>query len=661
MKRKELQGYGSMAKSRTYNRRNILIVVTVVIVTALVLFGRLGYLMLVKSEVYAARAQALHERERAIKAERGSIFDAKGVLIATNKPVCTISVIFQQIKEPERVIEVLSKELGLSEAAVRKRVEKKSSIERIKSNVAKEIADKIREYDLDGVMVDEDYKRYYPYNTLASKVIGFTGSDNQGIIGLEVKYDKYLKGIDGTILTLTTAYGVEIENAAEDRIEPQPGNNLYTSLDVNVQLFAEQAALKVMESKNANNVKLIVMNPQNGEIIAMVNVPEFNLNDPYTLIDEVADDYIGQTLTQEQKNNALNGMWRNASISDTYEPGSTFKIITAAAALEEGVVKLTDTFFCPGYKKVEDRIIRCHKVGGHGSQTFIEGIMNSCNPVFMEIGARVGVDKMYDYYKQLGLFKKTGIDLPGEANSIMHKKDIIGAVELATLSFGQSFQITPLQLMTAASAIVNGGTLVTPHVGVEIRSADGTKIRALDYETTDNAISKETSETMKQLLEAVVSDGTGQRAYIPGFRVGGKTATSEKLPRSSNKYISSFIGFAPANDPQIMALVLIDEPTGIYYGGTVAAPVIAELFDNVLPYLGIEKNFTEEEVKEFNIGSFEVPDFVGKTKKEVNELLKIYDFGDLHALGEGDTVKEQFPLPGETVDKDTDIILYYED
>ena len=650
-----------MAKSRTYNRRNILIVVTVVIVTALALFGRLGYLMLVKSEVYAARAQALHERERAIKAERGSIFDANGVLIATNKPVCTISVIFQQIKEPERVIEVLSKELGLSEAAVRKRVEKKSSIERIKSNVAKEIADKIREYDLDGVMVDEDYKRYYPYNTLASKVIGFTGSDNQGIIGLEVKYDKYLKGIDGTILTLTTAYGVEIENAAEDRIEPQPGNNLYTSLDVNVQLFAEQAALKVMESKNANNVKLIVMNPQNGEIIAMVNVPEFNLNDPYTLIKEVADDYIGQTLTQEQKNNALNGMWRNASISDTYEPGSTFKIITAAAALEEGVVKLTDTFFCPGYKKVEDRIIRCHKVGGHGSQTFIEGIMNSCNPVFMEIGARVGVDKMYDYYKQLGLFKKTGIDLPGEANSIMHKKDIIGAVELATLSFGQSFQITPLQLMTAASAIVNGGTLVTPHVGVEIRSADGTKIRALDYETTDNAISKETSETMKQLLEAVVSDGTGQRAYIPGFRVGGKTATSEKLPRSSNKYISSFIGFAPANDPQIMALVLIDEPTGIYYGGTVAAPVIAELFDNILPYLGIEKNFTEEEVKEFNIGSFEVPDFIGKTKKEVNELLKIYDFGDLHALGEGDTVKEQFPLPGETVDKDTDIILYYED
>ncbi|MFT4144894.1 MAG: penicillin-binding transpeptidase domain-containing protein, partial [Mobilitalea sp.] len=443
-----------MAKSRTYNRRNILIVVTVVLVVALVLFVRLGYLMLVKSEVYAAKAEALHERERAIKAERGSIFDAKGVLIATNKPVCTISVIFQQIKEPERVIEVLSKELGLSEAAVRKRVEKKSSIERIKSNVAKEVADKIREYDLDGVMVDEDYKRYYPYNTLASKVIGFTGSDNQGIIGLEVKYDKYLKGIDGTILTLTTAYGVEIENAAEDRIEPQPGNNLYTSLDVNVQLFAEQAALKVMESKNANNVKLIVMNPKNGEIIAMVNVPEFNLNDPYTLIDEVADDYIGQTLTQEQMNNALNGMWRNASISDTYEPGSTFKIITAAAALEEGVVKLTDTFFCPGYKKVEDRIIRCHKVGGHGSQTFIEGIMNSCNPVFMEIGARVGVDKMYDYYKQLGLFKKTGIDLPGEANSIMHKKDIIGAVELATMSFGQSFQITPLQLMTAASAIV---------------------------------------------------------------------------------------------------------------------------------------------------------------------------------------------------------------
>jgi stage V sporulation protein D (sporulation-specific penicillin-binding protein) len=649
-----------MSRSRTYNRRNILIIVVVVIVVSLALTARLGYLMIFKSEDYAERAQDLHERERAIKAKRGSIYDKNGVLIATNKPVCTISVIHKQIKDPERVIEVLSQLLGLSEEKVRKRVEKISSIERIKSNVDKEIADKIREYDLDGVMVDEDYKRYYPYGSLASRVIGFTGSDNQGIIGLEVKYDPFLKGIDGKILTLTTAYGVEIENAAEDRLEPQSGNDLYISLDVNIQQFAEQAALKVKESKNANNVKLIVMNPQNGQIYAMVNAPEFNLNDPYTLINEIAQDYADQTLSQEKLNELLNGMWRNACISDTYEPGSTFKIVTATAALEEGVVKLNDTFYCPGYKKVADRMIRCHKAGGHGSQNFVEGIKNSCNPVFMEIGARVGVDKMYTYFEKLGLFKKTGIDLPGEANSIMHKKDNIKEVELATMSFGQSFQITPLQLLTAASAIVNGGTLATPHFGVEIRSSDGVSIKALDYPTSENAISKETSETMKQLLEAVVSDGTGKRAYIPGFRIGGKTATSEKLPRSSNKYISSFIGFAPANNPQVIAIVLIDEPEGIYYGGTVAAPVIAELFDNILPYLGIEPNYTESEIKDYNIGKFEVPDFVGKTKKEVKELLKIYEFGDLYPIGEGDIVKEQFPLPGEMVDKESALVLYYE-
>lgn len=648
-----------MARSRTYNRRNILIVLVVVLVVAIALTIRLGYLMLIKSEDYAERAEDLHERERAIKAERGSIYDANGVLLATNKPVCTISVIHAQITDPERVIEVLSELLGLSEEKVRKRVEKRSSIERIKSNVDKEIADKIREYDLDGVMVDEDYKRYYPYNTLASKVIGFTGSDNQGIIGLEVKYDSFLKGIDGTILTKTTAYGVEIPNAAEDRIEPQAGNDLYTSLDVNVQQYAEQAAKKVMESKSANNVKLIVMNPQNGELYAIVNVPEFDLNDPYTLIAEIADDYAGQDLSSEKMNDLLNNMWRNACISDTYEPGSTFKIITAAAALEEGVVKLTDSFFCPGYKKVEDRIIRCHKVGGHGSENFVDGIKNSCNPVFMEIGARVGVDKMYTYYDQLGLFRKTGVDLPGEANSIMHNKANVGAVELATMSFGQSFQITPLQLLVATSAIINGGNLVTPHFGVEIRSADGTIIRALDYSTTDNAISKETSETMKELLEAVVSDGTGKRAYLPGFRIGGKTATSEKLPRSSNKYISSFIGFAPANDPKVIALVLIDEPVGIYYGGTIAAPVISELFDNILPYLGIEKDYSEAEIAEYNIGTFEVPDLVGKSKEEVKKLLKIYEFGDVYPLGEGDTVIEQFPLAGETVEKETDLILYY--
>lgn len=648
-----------MSKSRTYNRRNILIVVTVIILVAVTLFIRLGYLMIFKSEEYSVKAEALHERERVIKAKRGCIFDTNGVLLATNKPVCTISVIYKQITDPEKVIRVLSEELGISEAKIRKRVEKVSSIERIKSNVDKEIADKIREYDLDGVMVDEDYKRYYPYGSLASKVIGFTGSDNQGIVGLEVKYDKYLSGVDGTILTLTTAYGVEIENAAEDRIEPQSGNDLYLSLDANIQQYAEQAALKVMEAKSAKNVKLILMNPQNGELYAMVDVPEFDLNSPYTLIDEIADDYTGQTLSSDQLNQLLNGMWRNACISDTYEPGSAFKIVTATAALEEGVVKLTDTFFCPGYKKVEDRIIRCHKVGGHGSQDFIAGIKNSCNPVFMEIGARVGAEKMYVYYKKLGLFNKTGIDLPGEANSIMHKLEDIGAVELATMSFGQSFQITPLQLLTAASAVVNGGTLVTPHLGVEIRSADGTAIRKLEYPTTEGAVTKETSETMKMLLEAVVSDGTGKRAYLPGFRVGGKTATSEKLPRSSNRYISSFIGFAPADNPQVIAIVLIDEPVGIYYGGTIAAPVIAEVFDNILPYLGIEESYSETEIEKYNIGTFVMPDFIGKTKQEISKLLKIYKLGELYPLGEGETVVEQFPLPGETVENGSDFILYY--
>jgi stage V sporulation protein D (sporulation-specific penicillin-binding protein) len=648
-----------MARNRTYNRKNILIIVVVIITAAIGLTGRLGYFMIYKSAEYAARAQALHERERAIKAERGSIYDINGVELATNKPVCTISVIHSQITDPERVISVLSAELGLSEAKVRKRVEKVSSIERIKSNVNKEIADKIREYDLDGVMVDEDYKRYYPYDSLASKVIGFTGSDNQGIIGLEVKYEEYLKGIDGTILTLTTAHGAEIENAAEDRIEPQPGNDLYISLDVNMQKYAEQAALKVMQAKNAIGVKLIIMNPQNGEIYAMVNVPEFNLNDPYTLGEDIAAKYAGMTMTEQQKTDALNGMWRNACISDTYEPGSAFKVVTATAALEEGVVKLTDTFFCPGYKKVEDRIIRCHKAGGHGSQNFVEGIQNSCNPVFMEIGARVGVDKMYLYYDRLGLFNKTGIDLPGEANSIMHKKENIKAVELATMSFGQSFQITPLQLMTAASAIVNGGKLITPHLGVAIKTPEGRTVKTLEYKTTEGVVSKETSETMKMLLESVVSDGTGRRAYLPGFRIGGKTATSEKLPRSSNKYISSFIGFAPANDPKVMALVLIDEPTGIYYGGTIAAPVIAELFDNILPYMGVEPNYNEAEVEKYHVGSFTMPDFVGKTEKEVKDLIKIYEFGELYKLGEGDKVIEQFPLPGETIEKNSDFILYY--
>lgn len=648
-----------MARNRSHNKRNVLIIVMVVLLVTMILTGRLVYLMIFKSEDYAVRAKELHERERPIKAKRGSIYDINGIEIATNKPVCTISVIHAQIEEPEKVIQVLSEELGLSEENVRKRVEKYTSIERIKSNVDKEIADKIREYKLKGVMIDEDYKRYYPYESLASKVLGFTGSDNQGVIGLEVKYEDYLKGINGKILTLTTAYGVEIENAAEDRIEPQAGNNLYTSLDVNIQKYAEQAAYKVMESKSANNVKLIVMNPQNGEIYAMVNAPEFNLNDPFTLINDIAEDYVGETISDEKLGELLNGMWRNACISDTYEPGSAFKIVTTAAALEEGVLELDDRFFCPGFKRVEDRIIRCHKAGGHGSQDFVDGIKNSCNPVFMEIGARVGAKNTYKYYKNLGLFSKTGVDIPGEANSIMHKLDVIGAVELATMSFGQSFQITPLQLLRAASATINGGTLVTPHFGIEVKTEDGRLVKTLNYDTSDNAVSAETSETMRQLLEAVVADGTGRRAYLPGFRVGGKTATSEKLPRRTGKYISSFIGFAPADDPQVIALILIDEPVGIYYGGTIAAPVIADLFDNILPYMGIEEKYTDEEQEKFDIGRFAVPDFVGKTKKEMKDLLKIYDFGDIYPAGEGDVVTEQYPLPGDMVNKNSPLVLYY--
>lgn len=574
---------------KTFNKRNLISVVSFILIAALVLTGRLAYLMIYQADHYGVLARQIHERERSIKAERGKILDCNGVELANNKPVCTISVIHSQITEPERVIEILSNELGLSEEKVRKRVEKISSIERIKSNVPKELADKIREYDLGGVMIDEDYKRYYPLGSLASRVIGFTGSDNQGIIGLEVEYEKYLHGIDGTILTLTTARGVEIENAAENRVEPVPGNNLTLSIDVNIQKYAEQAAKKVYEAKQANNVKMIAMNPQNGEIYAMVNYPEFDLNDPYTLqVDSVG-------LTSEQKNEALNKMWRNGCISDSYEPGSTFKVITATAALEEGVVHLNDHFNCPGFKIVEDRRIRCHKTSGHGSETFVQGIQNSCNPVFMEIGARVGPENMYKNFKKLALFKKTGIDVPGEAGSIMHKIDDVKPVELATMSFGQGFQITPLQLLRAASAVVNGGTLVTPHFGVTISNYDGNIVKKIEYPLEKDVIKHETSETMKMLLESVVSQGSGKNAYIEGYEIGGKTATSEKLPRSSNKYISSFMGFAPANDPKIIAIVLIDEPVGTYYGGTIAAPVVKELLANVLPYLGVEESYKASE------------------------------------------------------------------
>lgn len=649
-----------MARNRTYHRRGATFVVSALIVLTVVLSVRLGYLMIFRSEEYAKKAEDLHERERPIKAERGLIYDLNYNVIATNKPVCTISVIHNQIKDPERVIEVLTKELSLSEETVRKRVEKVSSIERIKANVDKAIADKIREYDLDGVMVDEDYKRYYPYDNLASKVIGFTGSDNQGIIGLEVEYDDYLQGSDGKILTLTTAYGVEIPNAAEDRIEPISGNSLRVSIDMNIQEYAEQLALKVQEQKAAKHVSIIVMNPQNGEIYAMVNTPEFNLNEPYVLIDEVLNGQVQSELTSKQKGDLLNQMWRNPIISDTYEPGSTFKVITATAALEKGVVSLNDHFFCPGYKKVEDRMIRCHKAGGHGSETFVDGIKNSCNPVFMELGARIGAKDLYYYFNRLGLFGKTGIDLPGEAASIMHKIDNIKAVELATISFGQSFQITPLHLLSAASAIVNGGTYVTPHFGVDIMNQDGDVIKTLEYNTKKNVVTKETSETMKSLLEAVVASGTGKNAYLPGFRIGGKTATSEKLPRSENKYISSFLGFAPANDPEVIALVMIDEPQGIYYGGTIAAPVVKTLFDNILPYMGIDPEYSEEEVKKYEIRTVKVPNFIGKTKEEVEKLLKSYEFDGVYYCTEGEIVKEQFPLAGEEVNVNSDLILYLE-
>ncbi len=569
-----------MYRSKTFHRKKIWIMFLFIFFISLFLIGRLVYLMIFCSEYYGKKAEDLHERERDIKAARGQIVDATGTVLATNRSVCTISVIHSQIKEPERVIEVLVKELGLSEETVRKRVEKVSSIERIKTNVPKETGDAIREYQLAGVKVDEDYKRYYPYDTLASKVIGFTGADNQGILGLEVKYEDYLKGTDGKILTLTDARGVEIENAGETRMEPVNGNDLYISLDSNIQMYCEQAAQKVYTEKEAQNVSVLVMNPQNGEVMAMVNYPEFHLNDPFTLDCELTG-----TETEEQKQELRNLMWRNPCINDTYEPGSTFKIITTAAALEEGVLSLDDQFQCPGFKIVEDRKIRCHKVGGHGSETFVEGIMNSCNPVFIEVGLRLGPERFYQYFKQFGLLSKTNIDLPGEAATIMHQLDNIGQVELATISFGQSFQITPIQLATTVSSLINGGTRVTPHFGVCAKDENGKVVETFSYKSYDNICEEETSETLRYLLEKVVSEGTGKNGAVEGFEIGGKTATSQTLPRSDHKYISSFLGFAPASDPQVLVLVIIRDPKGVYYGGTIAAPVAKEIFENMLPYL----------------------------------------------------------------------------
>mgnify|MGYP000085519816 FL=1 len=569
-----------MYRNKTFNRKKVMIVFVAVFFIMMFLIGRLVYLMIFCSEYYGNKAENLHERERDIKAARGKLLDANGTVLATNKSVCTISVIHNQIEEPEKVIEMLVRELGIPEETARKRVEKVSSIERVKTNVAKETGDAVRAYGLSGVKVDEDYKRYYPYGTLASKVLGFTGADNQGILGLEVKYDEYLQGTNGKILTLTDARGIEIENAGESRLEPVNGYDLCLSLDYNIQMYCEQAAKKVCTKKSADSVSVIVMNPQNGELMAMVNYPEFDLNDPFTLVGDN-----GEAVSAEEKQNLLNKMWRNQCISDTYEPGSTFKIITAAAALEEGVVKLDDAFFCPGYKIVEDRRIRCARTTGHGAETFETGIMNSCNPVFMELGERLGAENFVGYFKQFGLLSKTNIDLPGEAGTIMHKTENIGPVELATISFGQSFQITPIQLVTTVSSIINGGTRVTPHFGVSVQDADGNTVKTFSYETHENICTAETSETMRYLLEKVVSEGTGKNAKIEGFSIGGKTATSQTLPRSDHKYISSFLGFAPADNPQVLVLVVINNPQGIYYGGTIAAPVAKEIFENILPYL----------------------------------------------------------------------------
>ena len=569
-------------RSKTFNRRKIWLMFLAVFFVLMFLGGRLVYLMVFCSEYYGQKAEDLHERERDIKAARGRIIDATGKILATNKSVCTISVIHSQIDEPEKVIAALQKELGLTEEEVRKRVEKVSSIERVKTNVDKETGDRIRAYGLSGIKVDEDYKRYYPLDTMASTVLGFTGADNQGILGLEVKYDSYLQGTSGKILTLTDARGIEIENAGETRLEPANGYDLYISMDSNIQQYCEQAAEKAYIKKQADEVSVIVMNPQNGEIMAMVNYPEFNLNEPFTLIEEMGAD---GTESADKKQELLNRMWRNPCISDTYEPGSTFKIITAAAALEEGVVSLTDQFYCPGYKLVEDRRIRCAKTSGHGAETFETGIMNSCNPVFIELGERLGVENYYKYFKQFGLTQKTGIDLPGEAATIMHKQENVGPVELATISFGQSFQITPIQLVTTVSSIINGGTRITPHFGVEVRETDGTLVETFSYDKREEICSGETSETMQYLLEKVVSEGGGKNAKIEGYAIGGKTATSQTLPRSEHRYISSFLGFAPADDPKVLVIAIINNPKGTYYGGLIAAPVVKEIMENILPYL----------------------------------------------------------------------------
>lgn len=573
-----------MNQVKTIHRKMLLLYVWAVAVFCMLVVGKLAYLMIFKSEHYTKKALEVQERERKIKAPRGQILDRNGKVIASNKTVCTVSVIYNQIKNPDKVVNVLSKELGLNKEEVREKVEKKSIREKIKSNLPKETGDKIREYNLEGVKVDEDYKRYYPYESLASKVLGFTGADNQGIIGLEVQYEKYLKGVDGMIMTPTDSRGIERENALEQRKEPVPGNNLVTSLDVNIQQYAEQIAYNTLEAKKANYVSIIVMNPNNGEILAMVNAPEFDLNDPYTL-----NYQLEENVSSKKKQDLLNRMWRNQCTNDTYEPGSTFKVVTATAALENHVVDLDTQFSCPGFRIVDDRKIRCHKTTGHGSEDFLHGTMNSCNPVFIDVGLKVGVERFYEQMRKLGLMDKTGIDVPGEAGTIIHQMKNVGNVELATMSFGQSFQITPMQYLVAASAVINGGTLVTPHFAIKSVNADEEVVEKFSYKQKKGVVSKETSDTMKYVLEKVISEGTGSKGQVEGYKVGGKTATSQKLPRGSGKYIASFMGFAPADNPQVIAMAIIDEPEGIYYGGQVAAPVISSLYKNILPYLLEEK------------------------------------------------------------------------
>lgn len=587
-----------MKKNKTFHKRKVLVVFACCVCLMLGLIGRLVYLMVFRAGYYAEKAQELHEREREIKAARGRIIDARGNVLADNRTVCTISVIHSQIQDPEAVISMLSRELEMEEEAVRKRVEKVSSIERIKANVDKEVGDRIRDQEMPGVKVDEDYKRYYPYGSLASKVLGFTGGDNQGIVGLEVVYEEYLQGISGKILTTTDARGVEIDEIGESRVDPVEGYDLRVSLDSNIQKFAEQAAAKVMEEKEAERVSILMLDPRDGEILAMVNVPEFDLNDPFTLPENVDT----SNMTEQEQQDALNQMWRNPCLNDTYEPGSTFKIITMSAGLEEGVVSLEDTFTCPGFRVVEDRRIHCHKRQGHGAETFLEAAENSCNPVFIDVGLRLGVDNYYKYFQQFGLLELTGIDLPGEAGTIMHEKKNIGQVELATISFGQSFQITPIQLATTVSSLINGGTRVTPHLGVAVQTRDGSYVKKLKYDTEEGIVSPQTSETVRYILEKVVSEGSGNKGAVEGYTIGGKTATSQTLPRSANRYISSFLGFAPAEDPKVLCLCIIHDPQGIYYGGTIAAPVVQSIFENVLPYLGIEKTAAVTEGAEEGTG-----------------------------------------------------------